>query len=186
VTAWRPSSSPGTREWRAVNDQLPHFDKKARSIEYGYYHGYRLFDKEGKEPAFPFGFGLHYTEYAYSNLRLSARELDTEGVLTVDADIANKGDKAGCEIVQVYVTYPGSETVRPLKELKGFTRVHTKPGETKTVSFAIRAADLACYDVESGRWKVEEGEYTVYVGSSSRAGDLHLSDTFTISTISGP
>ena len=138
------------------NEQLPFFDKKARSIESGYYHGYRLFDKQDKQPAFPFGFGLHYTEYAYTDLRLSAREMAADGALTVEADITNKGGMDGCDIVQVYVGYPASEVDRPLKELKGFTRVHLDPGETKTVSFDIKAGDLAYYDVEASGWRVEE------------------------------
>jgi beta-glucosidase len=163
------------------NDQLPYFDKKAKSIAYEYYHGYRLFDKEGLEPAFPFGFGLHYSTYGYSNLRLSAREIGPDGSLKVEADITNQGEMGGCEVVQVYIACNGSAVDRPVKELKGFTRVHTEPGETKTVSFEIKAADLAYYDTGSGEWVVEEIVYTVYVGSSSRAEDLHLSDTFTIS-----
>jgi len=162
------------------NDQLPYFDKKAKSIEYGYYHGYRLFEKKGLEPAFPFGFGLHYSEYEYSNLHLSAREIGTGSSLTVEADITNRGDMAGCDIVQVYVSFPASAVDRPVKELKGFTRVHTEPGQTRTVSFELKAADLAYYDVDDAAWKVEEGEYTLYVASSSRTEDLHLSGTFRI------
>lgn len=165
-----------------TNDQLPYFDKKAKSIGYGYYHGYRLFDSEGMEPAFPFGFGLHYTTYAYSNLRLSAKEIGMDGAIRVDADITNQGEMAGCEIVQVYVACNGSKVDRPVKELRSFTRVHTEPGETKTVSLEIKAEDLAYYDVGAGDWKTEETEYTVYVGSSSRAQDLHLSATFRISS----
>ncbi|MBN2027140.1 MAG: glycoside hydrolase family 3 C-terminal domain-containing protein [Actinobacteria bacterium] len=162
------------------NDQLPHFDKKAKSIEYGYYHGYRLFDHKGMAPAFPFGFGLHYTEYWYSNLRLSAREMGTGGAITVEADITNRGGMAGCEIVQLYVGCPPSGVDRPVKELKGFTRVHTEPGETKAVSFELKAVDLAYYDVDAAAWKVEEGEYTLYVASSSRTEDLHLKGDFRI------
>jgi beta-glucosidase len=163
-----------------TNDQLPHFDKKAKSIEYGYYHGYRLFDKEGLVPAFPFGFGLHYTEYEYSNLRLSANRVGKSGSIRFDVDITNTGGMAGCEVVQLYVGFTASRVDRPVKELKGFTRVHTEPGETRTVSFELKAEDLAYYDVESKTWVVEEGEYTVYVGSSSRTEDLHLEDTFTV------
>jgi beta-glucosidase len=163
-----------------TNQQLPPFDKKAKSVEYGYYHGYRLFDKEGYEPAFPFGFGLHYTEYAYANLRLNAHEIEVDGVLTVKADITNTGEMAGCEVVQLYVGHPTSGVDRPLRELKSFTRVHTEPGETKTVSFDIKAEDLAYYDGDTGAWKVEQREYVFFVGSSSRASDLHLEGTFRV------
>ena len=163
------------------NDQLPHFDKKAKSIEYGYYHGYRLFDKEGKKPAFPFGFGLSYTEYAYSNPRLSAKEMAKDGSLEVSVDVTNAGGTAGDEVAQLYIGYGGSKVDRPVKELKGFSRVHLEPGETKTLSFEIRAEDLAYYDVKSGTWRIEEIEYTVYVGPSSRKEDLILTETFKIS-----
>ncbi len=163
------------------NDQLPYFDKKARTIAYDYYHGYRLFDKEGMEPAFPFGFGLHYTEYFYANLRLSAQGMAGDGSIEVAADITNNGGMGGCDIVQMYVSFPASNVDRPVKELKGFARVHTQPGETETVCFELNAEDLAYYDVDAGEWKVEEGDYAVYVASSSRAEDLHLEGTFTIS-----
>ncbi|MEW6552858.1 MAG: glycoside hydrolase family 3 C-terminal domain-containing protein [Actinomycetota bacterium] len=162
------------------NGQVAPMDKKAKSAEYGYYHGYRLCDREGYEPAFPFGFGLHYTEYAYSNLRLNAHEIDPDGTLTVKADITNTGEMAGCEIVQLYVGHPGSAADRPLRELKGFTRVHTEPGETKTVSFDIKGGDLAYYDEDAGAWKTEQREYAFYVGSSSRASDLYLEGTFRV------
>ena len=164
-----------------TNDQLPFFDKKAKSIEYGYYHGYRLFDRERMEPAFPFGFGLHYTEYGYSNLRLSAQEIGRSGAIQVKADIANTGSMAGCEVVQLYIAYPVSAVDRPVKELKGFTRVHLEPGETKTASFEVKAEDLAYYDVDAGGWVVDEAEYIVYVGSSSRVEDLHLRGIFRVS-----
>ncbi len=162
------------------NDQLPFFDKKARSIEYGYYHGYRLFDKEAKEPAFPFGYGLSYTEYVYSDLRLSASEMAADGAITIGADITNRGEMAGEEVVQLYVGCLSSGVDRPVKELKGFDRVHLEPGETNTATFVLRAEDLAYYDVDAGDWRVEEGEYKVYVGSSSRAEDLNLEGIFSI------
>jgi len=160
--------------------QLPPFDKKARSMEYGYYHGYRLLDKEGQEPAFPFGFGLHYTTYAYSNLRLSAKEIAEDDVLRVSADISNTGYMAGCEIAQLYVGYVGSSLDRPVKELKGFARVHLDAGEKKTVAFEILASDLAYYDASSNSWQIEDMEYQVYVGSSSRWEDLVLRDAFRV------
>lgn len=161
------------------NGQLPHFDKRARSIEYGYHHGYRLFDKEGMEPAFPFGFGLSYTDYGYSNLRLSAEVLEDGGSITVTADVTNKGDRAGEEVAQLYVSCPAKAIDRPPKELKGFARLRLGPGETSTASFELKAKDLAYYDVKSSSWRMEEGCYTVLVGSSSRADDLPLSSAFT-------
>ncbi|MDI7252237.1 MAG: glycoside hydrolase family 3 C-terminal domain-containing protein [Actinomycetota bacterium] len=162
------------------NDQLPPFDKKARSVEYGYYHGYRLFDKKGMRPAFPFGFGLSYTTFEYRDLRLSGAEIPAEGSLTVEAEIANTGRRAGEEVVQLYVGYPASAVDRPVKELKGFARVNLEPGESKRVSFTLRAADLAYYDATAGKWVVERTDYEVYVGASSAPEDLHLRGSFRV------
>jgi len=162
-------------------DQLPHFDKKAKTIDYGFYHGYRLFDKEGFEPAFPFGFGLSYTTFKYSNLRLSERHIGKSGEIEVKVDVSNVGGMEGDEVAQLYVGYNGSKDDRPVKELKGFGRLHLTPGETKTQSFVVKAEDLAYYSTETGSWEVEEIEYVVYVGASSRREDLYLSSMFEIS-----
>ena len=162
-------------------EQLPFFDRKAKTIEYGFYHGYRLFDKEGLEPAFPFGFGLSYTEYEYSNLQLSERQIGKGGRNEVSFDVTNTGEMEGHEVVQLYVGYDGSKVDRPVKELKGFARLHLKPGETKTALIELRAEDLAFYNADAGTWEVEEIGYIVFVGPSSRQDDLKLSETFRVS-----
>lgn len=161
-------------------EQLPFFDRKARSIEYGYYHGYRLFDREGYEPAFAHGFGLSYTEYRYANLELGAAEVQKDGTIKAGIDVTNAGDMAGEEVVQLYVGRDGPGIDRPEKELKGFARVALEPGETKKVSFTVEARDLACYDEGSGSWVVEPGDYTVRVGPSSRSEDLEPAAGFHI------
>lgn len=160
--------------------QLPFFDRKAASIEYGYYHGYRLFDRDDLEPAFRFGFGLSYTEYRYGNLRLGAKEITGSGSVEALVDVTNAGQVAGEEVVQLYVGCRGSAVDRPIRELKGFARLPLEPGETRTHSFKLEARDLAYYDVASGEWKTEEAEYEVFVGPSSGWGDLRLRDTFRI------
>jgi beta-glucosidase len=161
-------------------DQLPRFDKKAKSIEYGYFHGYRLFDKEGLEPAFPFGFGLSYTQYRYHNLKLSRKSIGKNGRIDVSVDVTNAGETAGDEIVQLYAGCNDSAVERPVKDLKGFRRITLEPGETKTLTMEVGAADLAYYDVDSSSWKIEEKEYTIYVGPSSNRKDL-IEDGFKIS-----
>jgi beta-glucosidase len=153
-------------------EQLPHFDSRQRSIQYGYFHGYRLLDKKGQEPAFPFGFGLSYTRYIYSNLRLDLETITRDETLRATVDIRNKGQMEGWEVAQLYVAYPESRVERPVKELKGFAAVSLSPGETKTVSIPLSAQDLAYYDTETRSWQVEETEYIVYVGPSSRRDDL--------------
>lgn len=162
-------------------DQLPFFDKKAKSIDYGYYHGYRLFDAGSMEPAFPFGFGLSYTEYKYSNLRLSDDRIDRNGEIVAEVEVTNSGGMAGDEIVQLYIGCVSSSEERPVKELKAFARIHLEPGSTETVSFEVRADDLAYYDTASGTWEVEEARYRLYVGPSSSEEDLTLCETFLIS-----
>ena len=162
-------------------DQLPFFDRKAKTIEYGYYHGYRLFDKEGLRPAFPFGFGLSYTEYEYGNLRLSEKRIGKGGRIAVSFDVTNTGEMEGHEVAQLYVGYKGSKVDRPVKELKGFARLDLEPGETKTGLIEVKAEDLAYYDTDAGAWESEEIEYAVHVGPSSRYEDLQLSDTFMVS-----
>ncbi len=162
-------------------EQLVPFSKWAKEINYGYFHGYRHFDREKHEPLFPFGFGLSYTNYEYSKLRISKKNFTVDEQITVKADIANTGDVAGEEIAQLYVGFPASKVERPVRELKAFRRIALAPGEKKTVSFKIQPQDLAYYDAGSKSWTVETAEYEVYVGSSSQEEDLKLKLTFKIS-----
>ena len=141
-------------------------------MEYGYFHGYRLMDKQGQEPAFPFGFGLSYTTYAYSNLQIDPVEINPDGTLKVSVDVTNTGNITGEEVVQLYAGYDGSRVERPIKELKGFSKVGLAPGQTKQVDFLLAAKQLAYYDEQQGRWIVEPLTYSVYAGPSSRAEDL--------------
>ena len=161
-------------------NQLPYFSAETKEIEYGYYHGYRLMDKEDHTPAFPFGFGLSYTSYQYNNVKIDKREIQRGDELEVSVDIKNKGTMKGEEIIQLYVGYPDSPVDRPHKELKGFTRVSLSPNETKTVSLNVNSKDLAYYDSEIEKWIIEKGTYTIYIGPSSRETDL-LTQKFTIS-----
>jgi len=156
-------------------DQLPYFDKKARSIEYGYYHGYKLMDKEGNSPAFPFGFGLSYTTFSYGNLVVEKNNDD----ILVNIDITNTGEVFGEETAQIYIKYKDTAVDRPLKELKGFGKILLNPGETKTLNMKIRLKDLAYYDTNSNKWVVEKIEYEALVGPSSRKEDL-ISASFKI------
>ncbi len=119
------------------------------------------------EPLYPFGFGLSYTTFAYSNLRLSAEHLPADGELTVSLDVTNTGDRAGDEVVQLYVKHLHSAVEWPKKELKGFKRITLQPGETQTVTFPLKAASLAYWEVERQRWVVEPGTVQLMLGSSS-------------------
>jgi beta-glucosidase len=153
-------------------DDLPFYDKNARAIVYDADFGYRLMDKKGYTPAFAFGFGLSYTTYAYSNLRLENDEINKDGTLRVKVDITNTGSLAGEEIAQLYIGAQGSKVERAVKELKGFTKVRLAPGEEKTATFEVPAKNLAYYDENLPGWVVEPANYKVYVGPSSRPEDL--------------
>jgi beta-glucosidase len=117
-------------------------------------------------PLFPFGFGLSYTKFDYSNLELSSMHFDRR--LTVSADVRNSGDRAGEEIVQLYLADPVASISRPVKELKGFQRIALRPGETKRVEFTITRRDLEFWS--NNRWIAEPGEFKVWIGPSSAAG----------------
>lgn len=163
---------------RAESD-LPPFDNKSKEVVYGRWHGYRWLEKQGRAPLFAFGFGLSYSRYKYENLRVT-KSAGKSGQVEVQVAVSNVGDRPGEEVVQVYVGYAGSRVDRPVKELKAFTRVSLKPGETKTVSFLLHPRNLAYYNVDQARWEVEEMEYELLVGGSSRPEDL-LRDTFRVS-----
>jgi len=132
------------------------------------------------EPLWPFGFGLSYTTFSFSDLQLSAKELGPAEDLVVSCRVTNTGDRAGDEVVQLYVRDHFASRARPIKELKGFKRVHLEPGESKVVRFKLYSDQLAFIDVD-GNLVVEPGEFTVMIGSSSE--DIHLSETFTVTEL---
>ena len=161
-----PFTIPAEASW------LPAFDPKAERAEYGYYHGYTLAEKKGVEPAFAFGFGLSYTRFSYSHLRLSAPSIPPDGTLEVSVDVTNQGPRPGDEVVELYAAFPASKVDRPVKLLRGFDKVALAPGESKTVHLVLPAHALAYWDTTSGSFQVEEAPYEVLVGGSSRRADL--------------
>jgi beta-glucosidase len=163
---------------------LPPFDNRNIRVPYGYFHGYRWLDRRGVAPLFPFGFGLSYTTFAYTNLVLSSATLPTDGRLTMTVDVTNTGGMAGDTVVQLYVGARGSRVERARRELRDFARVHLDPGETRTVALGVAAADLAYWDRSRSAWVVEPIVYEVRVGSSSR--DLPLRDTVAVVRSSPP
>jgi beta-glucosidase len=154
---------------------LPLFDPFIKKIEYGYYHGYTLFDKEELEPAYPFGFGLSYTTYAYGEMNIVNPEISGDEALIAEINVSNRGTMAGEEVVQLYIGYKKSSVDRPVKLLRGFQKIYLEPGDTKRLKFEIPAKELAWYNPESGLWEIEEMEYELYLGSSSASKDLSLS-----------
>jgi beta-glucosidase len=159
-------------------DQLPPFDNESLEITYDYFHGYRYIDRNGSTPEFPFGFGLSYTTFTVANLRASQTEARAGDVVRFSVDVRNAGSVAGAEVVQLYVTYPGSSVERSERELKGFAKVALGPGATQTVEIAVPVNDLAYYDISESAWTLEELEHEVHVGTSSR--NLPLSITLSV------
>ncbi|MDH5171195.1 MAG: glycoside hydrolase family 3 C-terminal domain-containing protein, partial [Gammaproteobacteria bacterium] len=128
-------------------DQLPFFDNQSLVVNYDYFHGYRYIDRNGSTPEFPFGFGLSYTTFAIDRFRASQSQARAADVVRFSVDVTNTGTSAGAEVVQLYVTCPGSAVERAELELKGFARVSLDPGETKTVEIPVPVNSLAYYDV---------------------------------------
>jgi len=168
------------RRWEdnAVHDNYYYPKNAAKKIVYaeGIFLGYRHFDRAEVKPEFPFGLGLSYTTFAYKNLSVSpAREGDQ--LITVSFDVTNTGQRAGSEVAEVYVGEPQSTVPRPVKELKGFTKVQLNAGETRRVSVTLDRRAFAYYNVKNHDWTVDAGDFNVYVGSSSAR--IELTDKIT-------
>ncbi len=144
----------------------------------GIYIGYRWYDARRMEVAWPFGYGLSYTTFQYSDLRLDRTELDGEDTVTVSFRVRNTGTRAGSDVAQVYVHDPESVMNRPEKELRGFRKVHLQPGEEQEVSIPLDRRAWEYYTPALHRWVVEEGEYRILVGRSSR--DILLEAAVTV------
>ncbi len=154
-------------------DFSDHGEKKTEVKDWDYteyeediYVGYRYFDSFGKSVSYPFGYGLSYTTFAYTHPTIS----HDDGIYTVTIDVKNTGQRAGKEVVQLYVAAPdAAQANKPEKELKAFAKTkELNPGETATVALTVKAADLASYDEDSSSWVVAGGNYTFMIGASSR------------------
>ena len=144
--------------------------------EEGIFVGYRHFDKKEIEPLFPFGYGLSYTTFEYRNLQLSSNEISPNDTLIVKVSVMNSGQKAGDEVIQLYLQDMEAAVNREVKSLKGFKRVSLNPGESKTVSFILNKNDLSFYSEEEKIWVAEPGQFKILIGNSSR--DISLVGSF--------
>lgn len=144
------------------------------------YIGYRYYDKVGKDVLFPFGYGLSYTTFEYSDISLSADSIKDTDTVTVSFKIKNTGNVDGAEIAQIYVADKESTIFRPVKELRAFKKVFLKAGEEQEVSLELSKRAFAFYNVELGDWMVETGEFDILVGASSR--DIKLSAAMTVTS----
>lgn len=144
----------------------------------GIFIGYRHFEREGIKPLFPFGFGLSYTTFDYGNVELSTDSLSAGETLSVRVPVTNSGERAGKEVVQLYVRDVDASLPRPEKELKGFVKLTLEPGETKTAEFTLEMRSLAYFDEAQNAWVAEVGEYEVLVGAAS--DDVRARTRFTL------
>jgi beta-glucosidase len=154
--------------WGQLSD-FPAFKGATGTTDTDYYLGYRYFDKHGMTPTFPFGYGLSYTTFDYSNLQLGCSDMSEGAVLPVYVEVENTGSVAGDEVVMLFVGFPNSKAARrtTIKELKGFTRVSLAAHEKKQVMIPVRLKDLDYYDQEKGKWVVEDGAINIMVGGRS-------------------
>ena len=155
-----------------------HFGGDGPTVEYreGLYVGYRYYDTAGVPTAFPFGYGLSYTSFAYSDLKA-----DENGVTLT---VTNTGSCAGAEVVQLYVAKPDAKVFRPAKELKGFIKVQLEAGESKTVTIPLDDKAFRYWNVKTDRWEVEGGSYQLLVGASS--ADIRLTAAVTVAGTGAP
>ena len=151
----------------------------------GVFVGYRYYDKKEMPVLFPFGFGLSYTTFACSNLRLSGAKITDQETLTAAVTVTNTGSRAGKTVVQLYVGDRESTVLRPIRELKGFEKVELQPGESRDVTFTLDKRAFAYWNAAIHDWHVETGAFTIEVGQSSR--DIEVSGEVTVeSTVALP
>jgi beta-glucosidase len=151
-----------------------HYPGENLQVDYaeGIYVGYRYFDTKNVEPAFPFGFGLSYTTFKYSGLKVSRYKANGSGPINIELALTNTGSRPGAEVVQLYIHEDHPAIDRPIRELKRFQRVELKPGESKTVRFTLDRAAFSYWSPEKKDWTADPGTFEIQMGSSSR--DIHL------------
>lgn len=164
------------------NPSFLNFPGEGDRVEYreGIFVGYRYYEKKELEPLFPFGHGVGYTTFEYTNICLDREAILDTDTLEVKAKVKNTGKRVGKEIVQLYVKDVASSVIRPLKELKGFEKVEINPGEEKTVRFRLDKRAFAYYNVELKDWHVETGDFEILIGSSSK--DIRLKSCITVTS----
>ena len=162
------------------NPSYGSFPGSSMTVEYreGVFVGYRYYDSATKAVRYPFGFGLSYTKFEYSGLKLSQKKLGENEVLEISCTVKNAGKVSGKEVVQLYIAAPQSGVFKAAQELKGFDKIALEPGAAKKVVFTLPVKELAFYNVQIPGWQVESGRYEVRIGASSR--DIRLTDTFEI------
>ncbi len=152
------------------NPSYLYYQGEGDRVEYreGIFVGYRYYDKKKMEVLFPFGHGLSYTEFALSDLKVSAERIRDTDILEVSVDVKNIGSRPGKAVVQLYTAPPKEGIIRPVRELKGFAKTELAPGERKTLHFALSKRAFSYYDAETGEFRAPSGRYGIEAGFSSR------------------
>ncbi|MEG1131282.1 MAG: glycoside hydrolase family 3 C-terminal domain-containing protein [Romboutsia sp.] len=152
------------------NPSYLNFPGEVNKVEYkeGIFVGYRYYDKKEMDVLFPFGYGLSYTNFEYSDIEVNSKEINDTDKLDVTVKVKNTGDVFGKETVQLYVRDVNSNVIRPEKELKGFEKIGLNPGEEKTVSFELDKRSFAYFNTDISDWHVETGDFEILIGKSSR------------------
>ena len=160
-------------------------EKNEADYREGIFVGYRYYDRKEMDVLFPFGHGLSYTTFDYSDLWLSSGDITDQDTLTATVTVRNTGDRAGKTVVQLYVRDEESTPLRPLRELKGFEKVELQPGQTKQVTFTLDKRSFAYWNQEIHDWHVETGTFHIEIGQSSR--DIKLTESVMVhSTVTLP
>jgi beta-glucosidase len=170
------------RRWEdnaTFNSYYPGKGENRVAYKEGLFVGYRHFDRSETKPLFPFGFGLSYTTFKYSNLTVSPKSAKVNDPVTVTFDVKNTGAREGAEVAQLYVSDTHAGVPRPVKELKGFAKVNLRPGEMKKVTLNLDRRAFAYYDVNNRDWSVAPGQFGILVGSSSETIELNGAVTLT-------
>jgi len=159
------------------NPSYLNYPGSEEKVEYreGLFIGYRYYDAMEIEPLFPFGFGLSYTSFEYTEISIDKKEMYDNDFVTVKVKVKNTGTVTGKEIVQLYVRDVESSVIRPYKELKGFEKMKLDPGEEKTVEFTLKKRAFAYYNIDIMDWYVESGDFEILIGKSSK--EIALKET---------
>jgi beta-glucosidase len=152
----------------AYNSYYPNDGPKRVKYTEGIFVGYRHFDHDNIKPLFPFGYGLSYSSFAYKNLNVAPTAARSNQPVTVAFDVTNTGSRPAAEVAQLYVGEVHASVPRPVKELKGFSRVELNPGETRHVSISLDQRAFSYYDTAGKNWKVNPGQFAIYVGKSAQ------------------
>ena len=165
------------------NPSYLNFPGEGDEVKYaeGLFVGYRYYDKKAIEPLFPFGFGLSYTNFEYSDITVDKAEINDKQTLEVSFKVKNTGNLTGKEIAQLYVSKPETKLIRAPKELKGFAKVALEPGEEKTITIKLNQRSFAYYNTKIKDWHVESGAYEIQIGASS--DDIRLSTSVNITSV---